>query len=1423
MKKFLLLMIGFVCVLIGAWAQPGGQDGYEIQHGTWHSTEKVAVIHLTQPGALTAALEALEVKANETDPNTGELTKPAQDLNGYTMIKIDSKQAGPQGAVVDIELTADDIAALSSISTAVTTIDLQDLKNVDGNGDVSAFTFTHSNVRNLILPDNWTKEEVNTCAMGIAQVNNNLGSCISQGTFPSTTIKNKTYNGTILTAYINTGNTLYDVIDHAYYDGNDHKNMKLSSDGHYGSNYSLSSVNAVVISGNPVARDLCNSAGNVKQKFVEGGHFEFNEALLETEDQVRTLKGEEAPGALSQITNLISLDLSEAHVSEVNIEDLTLKNMDIISGRTIEVKIPKYIETIPADFLNTDHDIRELCIPGNIKYIKTRAFAVGHIDHIWTTSNVEGDNGRTDLAYDNGIMTNDGLLTISTDPSAPLPYESYDQYLWGTYTLPSNLQLIERFAFGTHGKHDARVKDLYVLNIHAPECHVDAFPSLMCAGNLAYDQAAIDAQGIITRDAYTNNSQLYTWVTMLHYPRESTTPDIQRYQDVTRKYSIATTDVDGKGATIYYPNLSEMARSYMQGTYGYLWDAWDPERNLDGSNSFMYSDLDKNAMPYTMYDEEGQQKATEEYLNNNSDKVNKAYTSFYDVTSNGTYTQPDGLVSYDLVKWNNVELNTENGTLLYPAAQLSDPYYKYDIVVDPANYDGVLYVCENGEYVEYTGGIEEGVTYYSRVQIQDRNSDGSLKYEECTNGSFVAYTDYVENDEGLFVKDLTVENVTDETTENTFIKEYSWIPTENGNGEYVRKFTQDHNGTDYMVYEYTEAINGDFAIFVDYKDQQNINHIRIIPWEDWIASQSNYTRCSRMLVGFEEYPSGGYGQIPQGVYQIPNDLRGNLGNYENAEGYEGLGIFYNKVYTSPVNYVPFDPERDLSDEPRYFVTDNGYRTFNSETDADLQRYKDVTLYREITEGETGTHCPSMVDAIFRDVVKSNDYRGWHQFIIGSYSANTTEEMEPIRSYITDSDWWTICSQYDVRYSEMKVLFGNPKEGKIPYLSKLLYVVRDVENNQITLMFSKNLMVYKEQFKDENGQLTGYEQFPDAEGKFSGRVHGYIDESEDGKWSQEELTNDPVILHAGVPYMIKPEIPTDANRQFDVYRSQINEGLTDWRTAILSENFYDRLVEARSLSGPEHKELIYNGEYQVPAYVINNVEGNYHENTLGSGSLTITMKDGSTFTYPALNEFSFKGNTYQMEISSDFTYTFVGTYYLSLMPQYSYFLGWNSKLNNGKGGAAFWYNRVNDPANYTWNNETGIICPNWTLYKNGAGHEITPASGNGMPARWEANASISIKTSGADIYNDDFGQNGNGQPNQVRGFMPMEYGLGMHILIDGNEPEDVVSDGPGLPDAISNVNVDTTKAEWYNVSGQKMNRKPTQNGVYIVNGKKYVVR
>lgn len=1364
MKRYLLFCLMCVCVSIGMHAQSTMVNDfwYSDQNGT--ITENVAVI-TNQPGGLNAII-----------PSIG---------NDVTMVRIKG------------ELNADDLLHLQDLD--VTTIDLQDAYYME-NGDKKAFVFTNTSVKNLILPDNWSKKEVNTVSANMPA----LGSAVSFGT-QDFVANGQTKQSPSLVAYVKTGNTLYDALKHAYV-GNE-INTKAGEIGHYA--YQFSKLKSVIISGNPVARDYSNGVLG----FDDDGHFVFNEAPVEGPGEAtRTLVGTSGlMGALNSANGVVSLDLSGAYVTE---DDLTLSYTWVVTSFTKEVIIPTdpRVTTIPADFLNSSHGVHQICIPSNIQVIKSRALT-RNINHIWTNNpNVDEDGNPIEdgVCYDNGyvIVTGTGDEKTETRYYGQMPFDQ-NTFSYGTYTFPAGLKLIESYAFRHQvgieeaSAYNPSVSDVYMLSEVAPECHLDAFHSTMYYGNNTIDATvALQAEGIITREAYTNNAGKYNFITILHYPANTTTPNIQRYIDPTRRYSVASTMVDGRGSTVYFPTQTEMIRSYEQAVTGYVWNAWDPTRNNDGSLGFLNTTID-NSMTIQGWTAANQAAANQAWKDNKS-STDKSYTSYYDVTLGGD-AHPSGLVPYSSVYWDEVhsKMSTTGTTeqQLYPAPEMSEPYNKY-VEADPAN-DADLYVYRNGNYEPYSGAIDPNVTYYTTVKTQQVDESGNKVYEACDNGTFESYIGYQENADGGFVKDLVVT----EATDGAYVKEYSWVSAENG--DYVKKFTQTSGGSYYLKYDYTEDSNGEWAIYSNWDGNLGIGK-----WSDYSWS-STAIQCSRTLAGIEAVPADGYGVLPQGKYWIGDDLKGNLGNYEKANGFTGNGLFYDKVYSSPVNYIAWDSSRDLSDEIRYNITDNGYRAYNAETDEGLQRYAEVTLYREVAEGQTGAYCPVMVTAEFQDVLKQNDYRGWHQFILGAYSQNTKLINVPLKSYITDSEWWTICLPYDLRYTDMIALYGGSDNEvtKIPYLSKLLYVVRDVENSHITLMFSKNLMEYKEH---EPGSETSINA--------TTHVHGVIDEL---KWKPEEIAMNPVILHAGVPYLIKPWIPTGASRQFNIYRDQLNnqmqsimEGELDKEDGIrrIHDNqLYDIMNQGRNRSGDEQKDLIYKGEYKVPAYLINNTRN--VESPIES--TTLKMKDGSQFTYNANSEFDFYGKKYDMHISSDFIYTFVGTFYLSIIPQYAYFLGWDKTLNKGKGGAAFWYNRKLDKSQWAWNNETGVICANWP-----EDQLISVATSLNSPARWvttDKDGKAAPTAEPVQVSNDDFGQASSSQPAGVRaGSTSMLFGNSM-LVSKEDGIEDVVSEGDGVPDAISGVNADRTSGKWYNVNGQRMNGVPAQSGVYIMNGKKYVVR
>lgn len=859
--------------------------------------------------------------------------------------------------------------------------------------------------------------------------------------------------GTAINAYVNKGNTLYDALRRVYDDANLDYKLTTNVNGNSLHDFNCKNVVSLSITGNPSARDFNGASKDNGLRFTSDGHLKFNVEADENKygendtnagvgGVTRTLVGNGDATDLTSVDGaikgaaLIVLDLGDAVITEENNADLTLSWSYALGNQTKQVIIPtsSEVETLPADFLNVSGvGVRQICIPGNIKYIKTRAFQQVNLYHVWTTGSNE------DIRYDNGVITGFDAEKNPITEYGQLPLTA-ETPKYGTITLPSGLKLIESGAF----QYSTHCKDLYVLSIEAPECHVDAFSTVMYVANDAFDQDEVAREGIISREAYRNNPTDYTWMTLLHYPRECTTPQVQRYTDPTRDYSVATGMRDGKGATIYFPNQSEYYRAYFQGTFGYLWNSWDTTR--DGNFAVSTPSLSATA-GHTQ--QNGQQKSNDLFIAN-TDTEGKQYTAFYDVTLGDAGTS----------------------TLSHP----SNLEYYYNVYWDESSYS--------------TSGTES-------------------------------------------------------------------------------------------------------------------QHL---------------------------YPEG------------------------------------------------------------------------------------------------------------------EDYRGWHQFVLTAYAHNKKDDIMPYRSYITDNEWWTICMAFDLTKSEIEKIYGG---NGLPYVSKLTHVVRDIKNERITLMFSNNLMEYKETVDE-------------------GKVHGVISTTKGG------VGDDDVVIHKGVPYLIRPNLKDDATRQFDI---------------TPSERLYEKLKTEASLTGDEQKALIYAGEYTVPSFVVNNEDG---LEGVESEAVDFTMGDGTSFSY-APGTIKYFGQNVPYKVSSETTYTFVGSLYKSPMPANCYFLGWDSRLNGGKGGAAFWYNKKQDEQDWNWNNETGIIIPNFNTDT-----EIHAATTSKDPARW-----IITGLTGDDIKT----STGSGSKKYS-----MEFGAEMSGVITGVE---------GLSEE-SNISEDQTV---YNIQGANVGRslKGLSKGVYIMNGKKYVVK
>lgn len=773
---------------------------------------------------------------------------------------------------------------------------------------------------------------------------------------------------------------------------------------------------SATIAGKINAYDLSYNA-----KLDADGHLAFDKRYanesLDADDRTNVGTETKIQGAFSGSNGPRTLDLKAAEITGPEyINDICISYL-VPTNYLKYLIIPETesVKETPSYFI-THNTVKEICIPSNIEVIRTH-FAPS-VDHIWTNA-ASGD--ITGTKYDNGAFSAKSEEDAPTEANYGYTDFTFSGLMpYGTYTFSSNLKMIESHAFANTQPH---VKDVYVLATTAPECHVDAFCTAMYVGNSGFSPNVTG--GVITRDSYVNGTN---WITMLHYPRQCISPEVQRYTDPTRSYNIASNEIDGKGGVLYYPSYGEFLAAYAQGTTGYLWNAFDRTYEF----GMLKNSLSIENTGWTLAN---QRSANSKFLKNPdliADNTNTKWTctSFYDVTAGGTETQPTNLAYYYKVRWDERNL--------------------------------------------YDGGSK----------------------------------------------------------------------------------------------------------------------------------------------GIQLYPQA----------ESANDIDGD-GN-----------------------------------------------------------------------------------------ITAKDYRGWHQFVLNAYAANTDIPVVPSRSYVTDSDWWTICLPYDLTYNETMLFFGTANDDgtvasdKVPYVCLLSNVVRDHVNNHITLNFSSNLMNHKAS-KSENGIWS-----IDAN---NAPNHDIAKDIEHGGTAD-------IVIHAGVPYLIKPVFPANAKRQFDIYgpTGVVDAALSSGRITATDTQYpglYDKLHAAQDIAGSTFLSMLQDNLYTVPAL------------------LPKDTYDPSKEAYVDDTEYTYLDKTYYR--SNAYDYTFVGSFMKNVIPPYCYFLG----VKGGK--AAFIYADYldldgNDPVKAAkkykymntmmWNNNSGVICPNMfastsdkhfyrLAHTGGHDGEIEVASGSGenmKPARWE---------------------------------------------------------------------------------------------------------
>ena len=161
-----------------------------------------------------------------------------------------------------------------------------------------------------------------------------------------------------------------------------------------------------------------------------------------------------------------------------------------------------------------------------------------------------------------------------------------------------------------------------------------------------------------------------------------------------------------------------------------------------------------------------------------------------------------------------------------------------------------------------------------------------------------------------------------------------------------------------------------------------------------------------------------------------------------------------------------------------------------------------------------------------------DYQGWHEFVLSE--TYITKPYDPQEHYekFDQYDWYTICVPYDITKSMLLSAFGVNKEAqyknKVKMFGKTDYQdvasVDGVGSDGWLYPDVRSLIQVKRSYKNLMVTLCLSEQL------FTPTLCQEITIGTDGQgYKYTEFTgDDPVILKAGMPYLIRPYVPADTN-------------------------------------------------------------------------------------------------------------------------------------------------------------------------------------------------------------------------------------------------------------------------------------------------------
>ncbi|MBR6716298.1 MAG: leucine-rich repeat protein [Prevotella sp.] len=391
----------------------------------------------------------------------------------------------------------------------------------------------------------------------------------------------------------------------------------------------------------------------------------------------------------------------------------------------------------------------------------------------------------------------------------------------------------------------------------------------------------------------------------------------------------------------------------------------------------------------------------------------------------------------------------------------------------------------------------------------------------------------------------------------------------------------------------------------------------------------------------------------------------------------------------------------------------------------------------------------------------DNYIGWHQFVL----CNAGYFYDPVpvdddTEYEMYDKWYSFCIPYDITVEEAVELMGDPRNNTLPDVRTLMNVYRFPSKNKIYLNISKDL----------GGDITF-----DESGKWaSGGTDVYIDEEFQGQYGHSESVSGlytkegkKILIKGGYPYLVKPWFPVGmtAPKNLGVY--------------ILSKRQFPQ-------ASVGHTETICAG---TDAAMEDRAPFIHH---------TVQALNGDKDDNNAMNY----GGKYDGTDNTKYFYTFVGHYTTQPLPKYCYYLS---------GGQFRRYVNFTETtlANWKWNPYVTIIGVTATTEAqitsniNDINYIVTGDKGYSYSDNYR------IDLSSAD---DDR------ETTNAKYYFIFDDGMEDNLTGDDNETTAIE-----LADGMVNAPVNNGKV--YNMNGQFMGNSVNSlnKGLYIVNGKKFVVK